>query len=984
MVLFSRKNVLFTTLGLLFGPALFAQTLDQGFANPPVDARPKAFWDWVNGNFNYAQLRYELREAKEKGMGGFDIWDVGTRLDQRNFIPAGPPFLGDESVAAIKVAVDEATRQGLEIGLVTSSSWNAGGTWVKPEDGILGVFDTAFVVRGPRVFDELLPKPRVGEGKVDLSSVPLALHTPKFYQPLAVVAVKKEAGKTPEVLNLTARTDAEGRLRWEVPAGEWTLHRLMAVNTGQPLHVPSPASLGLMIDHFSAAAQRRNLGYVLDRLRPALGDFRKTTLKYLYIDSYEVRGIPWSKEFPAEFRRRRGYDPTAYLVLLRDSTAYPKAVAERFYFDYERTLSDMIVENHYIQGREICAREGLGYYGEASGPGKPVHNVPFESLRSAGSLSVPRGEFWLGMDDRRDAEGNSHLDMVKGVASASHLYDRRYVEAESFTQVPMYREDFSTLKRYADRAFCEGLNRIVLHTFHHNPPEAGKPGYNYPFGTVFGTFQPWWQVSRGFFDYLSRASYLLQQGRFVADVLYYYGDQAPNFVKEATIRKLVGAGYDFDAVNSEKLLQLEFKNGFFTLPHGQRYRLLVLPDQPTMQPELLAKIEKLVAAGATVLGRKPERSQGLHEFERRDEAVRTLAAKLWGMSTENRYGKGRVVSGKSVTQVLQSLGVGPDFRVVGASDSAAVRFIHRLGDGGEDVYFVSNQNPRWERLDASFRVAGRLPERFDLQTGEITPLKVFSQTSTHTTLPLLLPPGGSVAVVFRKPLSGVNFIQEVRKNGSPVFPLAPKTSPQADTTGSLTNALFAGPGAYELRQSDGKVFNQNVTAPTVQTLSGPWDVRFPFGHGAPTHNTFAALTSWTASAEPGIRYFSGVATYRKTFTLPELPPSGQTVTLDLGDVKDMAEVWVNGHPAGYAWAYPYRLDVTKFLKAGENVLVIDVANGLNNRQVGDAVEKNPRLYTQSNIDRGGTSAWSSPWEKVPLLKAGLLGPVRLVTGAAGF
>lgn len=950
------------------------QSLGKNFLNPPLEARAKALWTWTNGNFNYEQIRYELQQVKDKGMGGLDIWDVGAI--NRDRMPAGPPFLSDESMAAIAFTIDEATKLGLEIGLITSSSWNAGGQWIKPEDGVFGLFQTTVSVKGPSLFNGNLPVPRI-ENKKEIMGLTTPLPpTVQVHKDVVTTAVNVA---TKQKIDLTDKLNSNGNISWQVPEGEWTIHRLVAVTTGQLLEVPSSNSVGLMLDHYSAQAQRANLDYVIGRLKKYIPSFRGTALKYLYVDSYEANSASWTPTLPEAFLKLRGYDPKPYFILLQDSTAYTKEIANRFYYDFNRTLSDLIIENHYKLGREICEPLGLGYYAEAAGPGKPVHNCPFESLRSSGELTVPRGEFWLGMDSRTDADGNSHLDMIKGVASASHIYNRKYVEAESFTQVPMYTEDFNLLKKYVDNSFCDGLNRIVLHTFQHNAKHVGTPGSNYPFGTVFGTFQPWWDVSRGWFDYLARASYLLQQGNFVADVLYYYGDQAPNFVKESTIKKICGPGYDFDAVNTDILLnKIEFKDGFLKLPHGQQYKVLVLADQPDMQPEVLEKIEKLVKAGAIVIGTKPQYAPGLFEYEQRTKKLKQLASELWGKVDgkkvkENNYGKGKVVMGKKVAEVLTDIGMPVDFKAVSILDSSTIRYIHRKGEQGEEIYFISNQKSRTERIDVSFRTTGKIPEHWDLMTGETKPLTVYKTTGQHTTLPLTLPAYGSVAIVFNKTSDGVNHVQGLQKDGVPLFPIDTKKTSKTNTESWRGETVAHN---ASLTYKDGSQKKMNAAPTETVNLNEKWKVNFPFGHGAPTEENFEKLLPLTNASNPGIKYFSGVATYQKSFTLNAAALTDKKITLDLGQLKDMAEVFVNGKHAGYCWSFPYTLDISKLVHEGENTLLVNVGNGLNNRQVGDGVEKNARPYTYSNIDKG-ICAWCKPWGEAPLHPAGLLGPVRI-------
>ncbi len=328
--------------------------------------------------------------------------------------------MGPESSDAIAHAVNEATRLGLEPGLVTASSWNNGGSWVRQEHGVMGI-----------------------------------LHS------------------TTEIIDLSTKLRKDGTLECALPEGRWKINRYVCTNLGVPLKRPSPNSDGLMCDHFGAEATVAHLQHFIDRLGPRI-DLGNSALKYLYNDSYEIRGPVWTPLLREEFIAWRGYDPVPFLPVLDGKTVINPEVSERFRFDFDMTLSDLAIENHYRKGVEFCGEYGLGYQAEGGGPGPPLHQVPVESIRSLGSLTVPRGEFWHNDAGRIDNEGfNSHW-FVKGIASAAHLYDQTFVEAESFTSTIIWQDGCFDLKPTADQAFCEGLNRIVFHTSPHVPSEFGN------------------------------------------------------------------------------------------------------------------------------------------------------------------------------------------------------------------------------------------------------------------------------------------------------------------------------------------------------------------------------------------------------------------------------------------------------------------------------------------------------------------------------
>jgi hypothetical protein len=913
-----------------FSIAQGSSELLTGFKKPPIEARPIALWDWTKGNFSLSQITHELEEAKAKGMGGFDIWDVGLLVDPPNGVPAGPAFMSPQSVQGIAHAVREADRLGLNLGLITSSSWNAGGTWVAPEHGTMGLFQSKVEVKGGQIFKGKIPFPQLPEKYGSLPALiektPAGL--PTFYLEVGLLAIPKGVKTTTPktTIDLSTLLQKDGTITWKAPKGDWELIRYVCAPTGQPLVVPSPNSLGRMIDHFSAEATEAHLLYILKKLEAELGSLRNRSLKYLYVDSYEVQEGIWTPKIASEFKKRWGYDLVPYLPVFSGKIIENEATTQRFLYEYKKLLSDLIIENHYRKGVEVCKRYGLGYVAEAGGPGPPVHNVPYEDLKALGSLTYPRGEFWN--NHPKGETHNAELQIVKGISSSAHLYNQKYVEAEAFTSVWVWQEGPQVLKPLADRAFCEGLNRIVYHTFPHTPPEDGNPGWVYNFGTLVHLNNAWWPKSGAFHQYLARCSYLLQQGNFVGDVAFYYGDQAPNFVTQKQVHPSLGPGYDYDVVNSEAILEkMSVRDGKITLPHGQTYEILVLPNDLRVNLAVLQKIEGLVKAGATVVGRKPNRGFGLKNQAEEEKMINTLANQLWGACDslsvqENKYGLGKIVWGKTLRKVLMDKGIGPDFEAKDSSN-VAFDFIHRQTENA-DIYFVRNTRKTAGKATLYFRSKKGTPQIWSAIDGQAYALKNAKSEANGSSFPLELEPQESFFVVFQ----GQNVPAQVSDN----------------------QALFK----------------------KSQTLDGPWELRFPFGWGAPDRVILPQLQSWSTYADTTIQHFSGVATYHKSFEWSGA--SAQRQYLNLGQVHEIADVWLNGHHLGERCFPPFRYEITSFLRPGTNYLVVEVANALNNRMVGDA--KLPPAYrrTKSNITKA-PNAWMQPWAQVNLLESGLCSEV---------
>ncbi len=991
--------------------------LRDGFLEPPLEARPRALWDWVDGNFDSGEITFEMEEAARMGMGGFDIWDVRSVVDEDSIMPAGPPFMSDESVTGICHAINEAERLGLDLGLVIASGWNAGGAWTLPGHQTMGLYRWDTVVGGPAsvtlqpgfpVLPDRSGKPGRERGAIiprDESGMP------EFYKEVAVIAFREgersagiregekiidEKGISEgekiiegEVTDLSDRMDPSGRLTWDVPEGRWHIVRYVCTNTGQPMISHTPNSGGPMIDHFSAEASERHINFFIRRIEEKLGKpIGQSGLTYFYTDSYEVQGQLWTPDMTREFERRMGYSMIPYLPALDGMVVGDLNITSRFLYDYRQVLSDLIIENHYARTREICEEHGVGFVAEAAGPGWPVHNCPFESLKSSGSLTFPRGEFWhlpsnneFWNSIRRSERGRHYLEelqVIKGVASASHIYDRKYVEAEAFTGTHLWNEGPGDLKPTADRAFCEGLNRINFHTWPHTPPEAGTPGWVYAFGTLINEHRIWWPMARPWMEYLGRCSFMLQQGNFTGDVLFYYGDSVPNFVPAKNVERDPGPGYDYDVTNTDILVnKLGVQDGKLVLPHGQSYEMLVLPDEPYMQPEVLEKLEILVREGATVVGPRPARSHGLLDWDARDRQVREMAGRLWGdcdgrLVTRNDHGKGQVFWGEELRSILSEKGIRPDFDFVGNAETSALDYIHRKLDEA-DIYFVRNSTPGPVFGTAIFRRQGKQVEFWDPSTGSMSPGMAYDGPDGTTRIPLTLDPYGSIFVVFSgSPGTGAR--DRVLRDGKPVFPLeenlAPGSNPFRMEAGKM---VFLEYGDYRIIQNNGaRVTEVSCQGPAGLGLDGPWQLFFTEEAGGPGRVEFDSLVYWNERDEDGIRFFSGTATYEKEFDLAAgWVQAGRSLYLEFGKVVETARVTLNGTDLGILWKPPFRVDITGAVRQGRNLLKVEVANTWANGLAGDARLPSAERRTRTNVTRL-PNAWTHPMEEIPTEDYGLL------------
>jgi hypothetical protein len=580
----------------------------------------------------------------------------------------------------------------------------------------------------------------------------------------------------------------------------------------------------------------------------------------------------------------------------------------------------LAIDNHYQVFRDRAHQHGLLLHTESGGP----HAVPIDAQQCLGFNDAPMSEFWAASWRHRTGDANRFF--VKQPASAAHTYGRKLVMAEGFTTIgPHWQETlWDNLKPSFDKALTEGLNLLVWHAWVSSPKEQGMPGQQYFAGTHLNPNVTWWEKSAPFFDYLNRCQALLQQGLPHADALYYYGDHVPNFTQHRrTDPARVGQGYEYDVITADALLtRAAVRDGRIVLPDGVSYRLLVLVDREVISLPVLRKVKELVTAGATVIGSRPKQASGWNNAAAADAEVKRIADELWGA--------GRIGNDQSAREVLLGLGVAPDFEwsvAPGAGAGADIEFIHRIA-AGTDIYFVANLSNAAARVECSFRVTGKAPELWNPVTGERQFAAAYQGRDGRTTLPLDFAPCGSWFVVFREPAT----------------------------------------------QHPARAKNNTPDLRPLGEISGPWTVKFDSQWGGPAAATFPTLTSWTERPEAGIKYYSGTAVYLKNFDVSE-PTRGARLLLDLGQVRELAEVRVNGRSCGIVWAPPFRVDITDAVKPGANQLEVEVVNFWPNRLIGDAKLPPGQRRTRTNITKFDKPQGDEHF--TTLMPSGLLGPVRL-------
>jgi len=954
-----------------------ASDLEAGFRNPPDSARLWVYWT-QSGDYRLESVTADLEAMKRAGIGGVLRMDCSVGQ-----IPNALPFLGKEWRTQFVHSVHQCERLGLEFAAITGPGWTGtGGPWIRAEQSMQHLVPATVSTKGPARFDQVLPLPQPRVSGYHRNQTPeMQKEIGDFYQDVAVFAFPRREpviadidekalfirnpftsmpGVRPylpspascpaateaqtidprSIVDLTEKLQADGHLTWDVPPGEWTIARLGVRSTGANTRPAPPAGLGLESDKFSKAALATHFENYFDPLLEAIEPRpvdRRAGFVALDADSWEMSSQNWTPGFREEFRKRRGYDPWLYFATYTGCVVGSRERTERFLWDIRKTCQELLLENHAAELKRLCHQRGLRLMIE------PYDMNPAGDLDLGSYADLPAGEFWLDTFQ----SGWSCME----AASVAHLMGKPIVLAEGFTSIGNWARSPWTLKSQTDWAFAVGINKLSIHGYAHQANEDA-PGNTFgPYGVFWNRKQTFWPMAGAYHEYLARCSYLLQQGVTVSDILYLTPEDAPQVFQpppsalhDAAGRLPDKKGYAFDGCSPRILMdRAEVRDGLISFPGGTSYRLLVLPRWKTMTPSLLGKIIQLVESGATVLGAPPISSPSLSDYPECDAQVKRLAEQLWGKAPyvrERSVGAGRVVLDSAAAQFLQAAQVAgdlyPDYgdttavlRQMGVDEdfsaTGPVRYAHRR-TATQDIYFVSNRTDQPIQADCTFRVAAGRPELWTPVNAERRPLPQYQERNGLTAISLQFEPRESFFIV---------------------FPHGELSASRKSISGA---ANFLGPT-------------------TVATLEGSWEVSFDPRWGGPETVAFDKLEDWTKRPEQEIKYYSGIATYRKSFPRPAGLPTDSRIYLDLGTVHEMARVRLNGKDLGVVWCAPWRVDITGALEVGTNRVEIEVANLWPNRLIGDAALPPEKRRTKTNV-----RAFK---EDFPLLPSGLLGPVTL-------
>jgi hypothetical protein len=937
--------------------------LRLGFRNPPLSARLRCYWWWLNGNTDKVTITHDLEEMKAKGFGGALLVDAnGAAQNGNQPVPAGPKF-GSPAWRELYVhALKEADRLGLEITLNIMSGWNLGGPDVIPENASKLLTFSRTAIQGGKPVDITVPEPPTREGFYrDIALLAYPLHHGSALAPqlndgqgdhptsaehphenglsstIRYRAVAVESGfSMPDTSAMlddglatafkgdpsfadASRTEVRvlklspsGTLHADLPAGQWELLRVGYTCSGARVSTASDTWQGLAIDHLSRQAFNTYWDANVEPLLAAAQPFH--SLKYLATDSWELGGTNWTGDFREQFIARRGYDPVPYLPVIAGRIIGDRSISTRFLTDLRRTVADLISANHYDLFAARARQHGLGVQAESGGP----HGAPIDALETFRHSAIPQTEFWSQNSHRSNDRDRF---FTKEAASAANIYGQRLVAQEGETSIgTQWAEPLaSDLKPAFDMAITEGMNRLVWHEFTSSPGSTGVPGQEYFAGTHLNPKVTWWNSGQPFFDYLNRIQFLMQQGTPVDDVLYFYGDNTPSFVRfKADDPAHVLPGYDYDVTNQDALLNsIRIEGSDLVSPSGIHWRVLMLPQTRRVSLAVLQLADRYLRAGGAVVSLPPLSPTGIIkpvDLQR----FNALVAGIWhscAPGSSHAVGRGRLFCTDDTRAALSQLRIPPDLELLTArleaSSTRGIDYIHRRA-GNVDIYFLRNPTSEPAAFPAIFRATGHA-ELWDPLTGSIFTIASTPTTDHRSRADILLPAWGSAIIVFT--------------------PHAIATRPQ--------------PAATRIE---------------ALRLSSPWSLAIP---GEQPHS-LTGLVNWTTLE--GTRFFSGTATYRATIEAPVLA-LGETACLRFASVREIATITLNGRPQPSIWTAPYTTCFDAALHRGNNQLEIAVSNLWHNRLLGDA-QVGARRTTRTNI--------APPDPSSDLLPSGLIGPVEWI------
>ena len=1040
------KPVPLSLLCLSAALAAAEPSLEDAFRNPPVASRPYVWWHWMGSNFSKEGITKDLEAMKASGIGGATIFNLASAVQESHKPTLDNPwpdqtYRSPKYWDAMKHAAAEAQRLGLELGLHNTVGYSTtGGPWIDEERNMQQIVARSVTVEGGKRVSVEIPRPDpvVYRGWGSTGA--------KFerFVDFALLAVPAEGDVDPAgVIDLSAAAK-DGRVEWDAPAGKWQLVRLGAAPTGASPHPVPDELIGktLEADKMSLEQSRYHWDQVIEPMKQHLGPYLGKSFKHFLIDSYEAGPQNWTPAFRDEFKKRKGYDPLPWLLTLQGRVVGDAGLTARFKWDHADVVAALYYENGWRTAQEKMKAVGMDLQFEPYGG-------PFDTVEGSALADLPMGEFWTSGGGGISGE----------VVAAARAGGRTVIGAEAFTGPPAiskWSETPGFLKRSADGTFASGANRLVLHHWVHQPfDDRYKPGMGMGWwGTHFNRHQTWARDGAAFFQYLGRTQALLQAGETPSDFVSVDKSQGADIaswrefregmsVKDGRIVLSSGRSYPFLGIpHGGQLSPADVKRVASLLEQGAVIVCAKPKGAPGLagypQSEAEVKASPLWDGGGTrAVGKGKLYTSGDIGAALRDFKIEPIAG---------------IRGASGVRCSARRSGGGTLFFLANTSDQPATFTASFRVDGQRPELWDAEDGsirpaPVWRRKEGRteldldlgrqrsifvvFRdaalpadhVVSVVPQSDGDEAVEIVKARFGAAgpqrwLDVTDTLRKLAAQGGLDLAEVHPGVFGRDPVPNVVKTLEVEYRLAGKTATarvaegkplrlgksalpdlrlHAAADGSVRAASTSGVRA-ELVFASGKRQPLELAAPPAPAeLQGPWQVTLDSPVDARRVLTLPALSDLAGQADAAVKYFSGTATYARSFKL-ESPPA--SLLLDLGRVHDLARVTVNGRDLGVLWQAPFTLDIGPALKAGSNRLEIAVTNTWHNRLVGDEQHPADFEWGEDRDDKGramkgypgwflknqarpeqarkGFVVWYYHRKDTALLPAGLLGPVRLV------
>ncbi len=856
--------------------------------------KPWTRWWWQGSAVDKKNLTAAMEQYRDAGLGGLEITPIyGVKGAENLFIP----YLSAPWMNMLQYTLQEAKRLQLGIDLANATGWPFGGPWVKPDDASKNaMIKTYHLLEGEEIIEPIQFKQEPyyrSESKqiIDLSTFKkpvaanaglqaYALDQVRFgisLKPFTVMAFSDDGTS----IDLTHKMDMSGKLNWKAPAGKWRVIALFMGYHGKLVERAAPGGEGDVIDHFSASA----LQHYLRKFDTAFIGNNISGIRSFFNDSYEVDDANgqsnWTPDLLLEFKKRRGYDLKNYLPQLfsRDSSD----LGIRVLTDYRQTISDLLLDNFTQPWQKWAASKNKMVRNQS-------HGSPANILDLYAAVDIP------------ETEGTDIL-RFKFATSAAHVTGKPLASAEAATWLnEHFQSSLGDVKLAVDKYFIGGVNHLFWHGTNYSPQDAVWPGWLFYAAVHLTPANPIWKDFGTLNKYVTRCQSFLQRGKPANDVLYYFpfNDRLAmpgrnllhhfdgmlgweNSPFNLTGEWLLKNGYGFDFISDNQIKQLRTEKGLLNTG-GVNYQTIVLSDVSYIPLATMQSLLRLVKLGATLIfqNKIPSKVPGLYAFEKNQKTLQNLIQQLEFVSVKQSniqmasWGLGKILIGKDMAALLAEAGVQRE-----TITDHSLQFTKRKSAQGY-YYFIANTTQKifsdWVPLEATEKYVFQ----YDPMTGETGKAK-YRWLKNKLQIYLQLLPGASMII---------------------------ETSSIAKT------------GAYF------STF-KNITAPP-DTLTGKWQLEFLSGGPTiPASKILEGTSYWTNFSEEDKQQFSGTASYATHFAKPTI--AANHYLLQLGEVKQSAEVFLNGKKMGVLLGPVYQLTIPASLLQADNLLTIKVTNGMSNR-----------------------------------------------------